>query len=329
MFVFSLLSKLFNKVSPSRVGSATKPCLLITESAMRPPVFHCCQLPYHLVQKCLCRSADRPGTLNSHWNSHSTLRPFEIHDVFTSPYRHPNHKSRLTRTRCPSPPWLARVQGSRGRGGFRQKPSRSLRQGLRKLFLFPGCCPQSTSGRCSVQGGVSSDITMPVHLTDTCRWRLYDSFDAHSQLQINNTYHCYQALMHRLSILQSYQSVSLGATRSVTNTMLVRDTGASIGLTPFQSDVIDYLSLDGVTVKDIAWANSILGIGTIMWKLLRQRDIPSSSPRWLTTCLIATFVSSAPSPTLTSMGEMQGLLLALLRCISLTPMWSTYLSIPQ
>ena len=112
--------------------------------------------------------------------------------------------------------------------------------------------------------------------------------------------------MHRLSILWSYQSVSLGAMRSVTNTMLVWDTGASIGLTPFRSDFIDYLLLDGVTVKDIAWANSVLGIGTIMWKLLQQRDIPSSSPRWLTTCLIATFVSSAPSPTLTSTGECDG-----------------------
>jgi hypothetical protein len=28
---------------------------------------------------------------------------------------------------------------------------------------------------------------MPVHLTDTFRWRLYDSFDAHSQLKINDT----------------------------------------------------------------------------------------------------------------------------------------------
>ena len=108
---------------------------------------------------------------------------------------------------------------------------------------------------------------MPVHLTDTCRRRRYDSFNAHSQLQINDTYRCYQALMHWLSIRWSYQSVSLGAMRSVTSTMLVWDTGASIGLSPFQSDFIDYLTLDGVTVKDIARANSVLGIGTIMWKL--------------------------------------------------------------
>ena len=81
---------------------------------------------------------------------------------------------------------------------------------------------------------------MPVHLIDTCRWRLYDSFDAHSQLKITETYHRYQSLMHRLSILQSYQSASSGATRSVTNTMLVWDTGASIGLTP-QTLLITFL----------------------------------------------------------------------------------------
>jgi len=34
-------------------------------------------------------------------------------------------------------------------------------------------------------------------------------------------------------------------------------------LTPFCSDFIDYLPLDGVTVKDIARTNSVLGIGTI------------------------------------------------------------------
>jgi len=84
--------------------------------------------------------------------------------------------------------------------------------------------------------------------------------------------------MHRLSILRSYQSASLGATRSVTNTMLVWDTGASIGLTPFRSDFIDYLPLDGVTVKDIARANSVLGIGTIMWKLPTTKGHPVFIP---------------------------------------------------
>ncbi len=96
--------------------------------------------------------------------------------------------------------------------------------------------------------------------------------------RINDTYCCYHTLMHGLSILRSYQSASLIASRNVTNTMLVWDTGASIGLTPFRSDFIDYLPLEGVTVKDIARANSMLGIGTVMWKLPTTKGRPVFVP---------------------------------------------------
>ena len=47
---------------------------------------------------------------------------------------------------------------------------------------------------------------------------------------------------------------------------VIFDTGASIGLTPFRSDFIDYQVLDNVTVKDIARQNKVLGVGTVMWK---------------------------------------------------------------
>jgi hypothetical protein len=62
----------------------------------------------------------------------------------------------------------------------------------------------------------------------------------------------YQEANHRLSILCSYNSASSGSSCSVMDSYLVWDTGAFIGLTPFCSDFIDYLPLDGVTVKDIA-----------------------------------------------------------------------------
>ncbi len=128
--------------------------------------------------------------------------------------------------------------------GTRQcRPESSVSLTRRLLSLL-----SSWTGHCS--GGEVWHKNARPHLTDTCRWRLYDSFDAHSQLKITDTYRRYQILMHRLSILRSYQSASSGATRSVTNTMLVWDTGASIGLTPFRSDFIDYLPLDGVNVKD-------------------------------------------------------------------------------
>ena len=47
---------------------------------------------------------------------------------------------------------------------------------------------------------------------------------------------------------------------------LIWDTGASIGLTPFRSDFIDYQTLNNVTVKDIARKNKVLGVGTVLWK---------------------------------------------------------------
>ena len=105
--------------------------------------------------------------------------------------------------------------------------------------------------------------TTPVHLTDTCHWHLYDSFDAYSQHKIDLTFRIYQEASHCLSILRSSDSASTGSSRSVTDTHLVWDTGASIGLTPFCSDFIDYLPLDGITVKDIAQTNTVLGIGTV------------------------------------------------------------------
>ena len=75
MFFFGLLSKLFNKVSSSHGGSASATC---------PTVFSHHQLPYHLVQKCLCCPANHPGTPDSRRNRHSTLHPFDIHDAFTT-----------------------------------------------------------------------------------------------------------------------------------------------------------------------------------------------------------------------------------------------------
>lgn len=48
------------------------------------------------------------------------------------------------------------------------------------------------------------------------------------------------------------------------------DTGASIGLTPFKSDFIDYQKLENVHVKDIARKNKVLGVGTVMWKFFTR-----------------------------------------------------------
>ncbi len=142
-------------------------------------------------------------------------------------YKHPNHKFCYP---------VSRYHIAQGRQECRQELS--LKQ--------HGYHPCSIPGK-FISQGEGSGTAMPVHLTDTCHWH---PFNPHSQLRIDDNYHCYESLMHHLNILQSYQSVSSVATRSVNNTMLVWDTGASIGLT--FSDVIDYEPLDGVTMKNIA-----------------------------------------------------------------------------
>ena len=58
--------------------------------------------------------------------------------------------------------------------------------------------------------------------------------------------------------------------QSYTQMPLIWDTGASIGLTPYRSDFIDYQELENVSVKDITRQNKGLGLGTVMWKFTTQ-----------------------------------------------------------
>ena len=194
MFILHLLSKFFGSISPHPVGATPIPHRLVTESVFRPAstlkpsVFRRRHLPYHLVQRCLHRSANRPRTPHSHWDHPSTLRPVDIRATFptlptvhqldirqgyhhvplsNSTYKHPNHKS------CSPRPHNST---SSGRRGYQQEPSWS-----RSV-----CRPHTTPAQRFVQRG-RSDTTMPVNLTDSCRWRLYDAFDAHSQLRLDDT----------------------------------------------------------------------------------------------------------------------------------------------
>jgi hypothetical protein len=162
MFILRLLSKSFRGVSPRPVGATSIPHRLVTESVFQPaftlkpyPVFHCRQLPYHLVQQCLHCSANHPGMHQSCWDRPSTLHPvdicaafpslstlhqMDIHDGFLHvnrrdvPYRHPNHKS------CSPVPRYPMTQGRQGH----QRES-SLKRG--------DYHPCSTSGQCFVGGG--------------------------------------------------------------------------------------------------------------------------------------------------------------------------------
>ena len=47
--------------------------------------------------------------------------------------------------------------------------------------------------------------------------------------------------------------------------ILIWYTGASFGITPFQSDCIDYVE-DGIPVKNVTNINRVIGIGTTLHK---------------------------------------------------------------
>ncbi len=141
MFILRLLSKFFHSIFHCQTAPTFTSHRLVTESMFRPAttlkpsVFRRHQLPYHLVQRCLHRSANRPGMRPSRWDHPSTLRPVDICAAFKSQssirqqdihndfhrldiqhatYKHPNHKSRSPVSRYPN---------SHGRREYRQESS--------------------------------------------------------------------------------------------------------------------------------------------------------------------------------------------------------------
>jgi hypothetical protein len=58
--------------------------------------------------------------------------------------------------------------------------------------------------------------------------------------------------------------------------MLIWDTGASFGLTPFQSDFIDYMACT-IPVWDVTKVNNVINIGTKLHKFTDTRGFSSLS----------------------------------------------------
>ena len=54
-------------------------------------------------------------------------------------------------------------------------------------------------------------------------------------------------------------------TKNPKSLILIWDTGASFGITPFRSDFIDYVEAD-IAVKDVTNINKVIGIGTTLHK---------------------------------------------------------------
>ena len=104
------------------------------------------------------------------------------------------------------------------------------------------------------------------HLTDDTRRMIYPV----SPSIMDAVYKRY--LNHRLNVLRNCHSgKGKYKKHSYTDTMCIFDTGASIGLSPYRADFIDYLPLEDATIKDISKVNKVLGIGTVMWKLKSRK----------------------------------------------------------
>ena len=77
-----------------------------------------------------------------------------------------------------------------------------------------------------------------------------------------------QATLLRGSIWENYLHHS-GERNYPRKLMLIWDTVAPYGLTPFRSDFIDYLKCD-IPIKDATKINRIIGIGTNLQKLINS-----------------------------------------------------------
>jgi hypothetical protein len=60
--------------------------------------------------------------------------------------------------------------------------------------------------------------------------------------------------------------------------MLIWDTGALYGLTPFRSDFIDYVACT-IPVRDATKVNTVIGIGTALHKFTDTLGLPVYLPR--------------------------------------------------
>ena len=76
-----------------------------------------------------------------------------------------------------------------------------------------------------------------------------------------------QSVVNRLHVFRcSLESTTAPCNHSSSfeNTPLVWDTGASLGLTPYRADFIDYLEVN-IPVKDVTKTNYVVGIGTVIF----------------------------------------------------------------
>ena len=84
-----------------------------------------------------------------------------------------------------------------------------------------------------------------------------------------------QSCLSRFAVLRGmYDLHHAGCNINPKTMVLIWDTGASAGLTPFRSDFIDYVEVD-FEIRDVTKANKVVGIGTTLHRFVddKGRDV--------------------------------------------------------
>ena len=193
-------------------------------------------LPYHIVMRCRRRGGNKPNILSGHI-------PFSLFK---------RHLSTILRNKLQH-----EKRFQRNCNKYVESVFKSVNQERQVRYLDPT----------KDLGGVPRDLYVPF-------------LDLHNPLLVNTPTHLikpkYSNLKHNMTIASYFRvnEFSTNAPQEPTcgycEMPLIWDTGASIGLTPFKADFIDYQPLDGVSVKDIARQNKVLGVGTTLWKFVTR-----------------------------------------------------------
>ena len=185
------------------------------------------RLPYHLVLRCRRRSSNRPPCLSGS--------------------RRPTPTSR---------------RHSRWR---RRRLARKLRLWHRRVmdheFFLSGATPKFNLHLPFSEATLNKFCEQTDFLGTMKLFRAFEE-DDHSktaQETIN------RMNSHRISLMLEAGSEMQSKATSFKHCPLIWDTGASYGLTPFRGDFIDYEECS-IPVQDISKTNTVIGIGTVMWK---------------------------------------------------------------
>ena len=82
-----------------------------------------------------------------------------------------------------------------------------------------------------------------------------------------------QSVVNRLNVFRCSLETNAGHcnhSNSFASTPLVWDTGASLGLTPYRADFVDYVE-DNIPVRDVTKMNYVVGIGTLDYKFQNDK----------------------------------------------------------